>query len=477
MKALQHRYFVILLTAVLLTSTAFAAIYQREIFLLIPFAVLGSFILVQYPRYLLYLLVVSIPWSIEYNITPQLGTDLPDEPLMWLASGAALLGWLHHARSDRRTGLHPLLFLIGLQLIWTLLILPSSTNLLVSFKYLLAKLWYVLAFLVLPLFIFRNRRIINHCVLLLLVSMLAAMCVALIRHGINGFTFEAINPSLEPFYRNHVNYSSILVCMVPLEIAVLRTIRSVLFKRWLTVILLITAAAIFLSYARGAWLALLLGLGSFWITRKRQLFLSYLLVLVLLCGAFIWLSRDDHYLRYSNDFKTTIFHKNFREHLVATYEMKDLSTAERFYRWVAAVRMGSDSWLTGFGPNTFVQNYQRYTLPAFRTWVSDNKEHSTVHNYFLLLFTEQGAIGLLLFVVLLGAAFWYVQHTWLQARDRWEQTTSITTGAILVMLCTINFLSDMIESDKTGSLFYLCFAVLISLSQQQQETAEHVLHN
>jgi O-antigen ligase len=30
-----------------------------------------------------------------------------------------------------------------------------------------------------------------------------------------------------------------------------------------------------------------------------------------------------------------------------------------------------------------------------------------------------------------------------------------------VMQCVINFLSDMIETDKVGSVFYLCLATLV----------------
>jgi O-antigen ligase len=31
----------------------------------------------------------------------------------------------------------------------------------------------------------------------------------------------------------------------------------------------------------------------------------------------------------------------------------------------------------------------------------------------------------------------------------------------LVMICTVNFLSDLIETDKIGSVFYICLASLV----------------
>ena len=116
--------------------------------------------------------------------------------------------------------------------------------------------------------------------------------------------------------------------------------------------------------------------------------------------AVFWIKADDRYLQYAHDYRTTIFHHDFREHLQATYQLKDVSTAERFYRWIAGVRMIKDNALTGYGPNTFYNNYKPYAVPAFKTWVSDNKEHSTVHNYFLLIAIEQGIPGLLFFLLL-----------------------------------------------------------------------------
>jgi O-antigen ligase len=149
--------------------------------------------------------------------------------------------------------------------------------------------------------------------------------------------------------------------------------------------------------------------------------------------------------------------------------MKDLSTAERSYRWIAGVRMIKDSWMTGFGPGSFFSEYKSYTLPAFKTWVSKNAEHSTVHNYFLLLIIEQGVIGLLLFLLLLGFLFWYAQKIFHRTDDPFWKNSVGAVAAILTMICTVNFLSDLIETDKVGSVFYMCIAFLIVADGSQRK--------
>jgi hypothetical protein len=37
----------------------------------------------------------------------------------------------------------------------------------------------------------------------------------------------------------------------------------------------------------------------------------------------------------------------------------------------------------------------------------------------------------------------------------------MTIGTILVILVVLNFLSDLVETDKIGSIFFLCLSVLV----------------
>jgi O-antigen ligase len=239
--------------------------------------------------------------------------------------------------------------------------------------------------------------------------------------------------------------------------------------------IIIALAASFFSYSRGAWLALLVGVISYWLIRKQRLLFVFIISIVAIFISTLWLSKNDRYLRFANDYKATIFHTNFSEHLIATYKLKDLSTAERFNRWVAGARMVKDHWLVGYGPNTFYSNYKPYTIPVFKTWVSDNKEHSTVHNYFLLILIEQGVPGLLLFLLLAAGILYYSEKLYKQTEEIFYKTISITCGAIVMMILTVNFLSDLIETDKVGSLFFLCLAMLIRIDINTRKVARDQL--
>lgn len=436
----------------------------------------AALLLSGYPSLLFLILIGSIPWSIEYRVTSSLSTDLPDEPLMLLVSFVVLLLVVQRRPRQGPTVFSSVLFLtLLLQAGWWVISAALSTDTLISGKFVLAKSWYLLAFVGGVLLLLKQPTDFARVGGVLVTSMMVLTLVVLVRHGYKGFTFEAINDSLSPFFRNHVNYSALLVITIPLLIAFYSAARSRWAKGLLVITLLVALAALYLSYARGAWLALIVGGVAYWLLQKKLLVWAYIMSLVLVLTAVLWLKTDNRYLRFAHDYETTVFHTDFREHMVATYQLKDVSTAERFYRWIAGVRMIKDNWQTGYGPNTFYYHYQRYAVPAFKTWVSKNEERSTVHNYFLLTIIEQGVMGLLLLLFLIGYMFFVAQRVYHAAPDKFWRSMMAIVAVVLSMICTVNFLSDLIEADKVGSLFYLCLGILIlGELRKPSELAPHV---
>jgi O-antigen ligase len=118
--------------------------------------------------------------------------------------------------------------------------------------------------------------------------------------------------------------------------------------------------------------------------------------------------------------------------------------------------------LHGYGPNGFYYSYKPYTVSAFITYVSVNEERSTVHNYFLLLLIEQGIPGLLIFCLLLGLLFYYTHRWYHNASDKRERIYAAAVAAMLGMIVSLNLLSDLVETDKIGGLFFLCVGVLLT---------------
>ena len=138
-------------------------------------------------------------------------------------------------------------------------------------------------------------------------------------------------------------------------------------------------------------------------------------------------------------------------------------------------QMVNEEKLKGYGPNTFTIYYKEYTVAAFKTWVSKNEEKSSVHNYFLLIAIEQGLPGLLLLIGLLFGMFSIAVKGYHVLNDPFEQSLSMLCAVVLSMVATLNLLSDLIETDKIGSIYFLLLGLLIrvqvKINQQQTNNA------
>lgn len=454
------------LSALFLFFSVLAVSLDEWTILLLPFGAVFFFWLANRLSLLFHLLIASIPWSFEFY-TESFATDLPDEPLMLLVSLVVIFLWVYNYRRIEINKKYSFLLLVlGLQLGWACISTGFSINQVFSVKYLLAKSWFLLAFVAAPLILFSSKKNIITAAYTLTISMFLATVVVMVRHAFRGFSFSTINDAAWPLFRNHVNYSSLLVCIVPLVLLFVFTTKNKTWKRvgWAAVIFLL--AAIYFSYARGAWLALITGAGAFYLLRKKLLFYGFVFAVLITALVVFWLRSNERYVQYAHDYNTTVFHEDFSSHWSATYQMKDISTAERFYRWVAGVRMVNDYWHTGSGPSTFYPAYKQYTIPAFKTWVSNNPERSTVHNYYLLTLIEQGVMGLLLLLILLGAMFYTAEKIYWRSGDVAWKNVALIASVLLTMICTLNFLSDLIETDKVGSVFYICLALLVIANRQ-----------
>lgn len=458
-------------TAAFLLFAAAAIYYDQFIIAAIPFTFLLVYSGWQNISWIYFLLILAIPFSTELNFSGNLATDFPDEQLMWILSMLSFFYVLYKPgilSKDSRA--QPLLIILTLLICWTFFTTIFSSDKIVSGKFLLAKSWYIGAFVIGSLIIFSTKNGITKAAVFLVLSMLLVCLLILYKHSQTDFSFATVNEAVIPFFRNHVNYSALLVCTLPVCFAIVVLTNNKTLRLVAIIAGFIFLLALFFSYARGAWLALLFGLLGGWLIRKKALFISYLATIIILTGLVFWLKTDDRYLRYAHEYKSTIYHKDFSEHFVSTYKLKDLSTAERFYRWIAGLRMIKDHWLTGSGPNTFYPNYKRYTVPAYKTWVSDNPEHSTVHNYFLLTAIEQGIPGLLFLLLLLAAMIYYAEKIYHRSKKSFDRIAALAIGVMIVMIATVNFLSDLVETDKIGSLFFILIAALVFLDVKNRSS-------
>ncbi|MCC7030599.1 MAG: O-antigen ligase family protein [Chitinophagaceae bacterium] len=447
-----------------------AVMFDLPALMLLPVLMCIAFLFLKDIRIAFYMLIFTLPVSFQFMEK----YDFPDEPLMILNTVFFLFFCLYNQKRIQMKGilLHPMVISVMLTLVWLLITILMSKNTLLSFKFLLKKSWYIAPFFLFPLILFRDKQVIIRSFQWLFVSFFCIVLIVLIRFSAVGFAFDKVHDPVQPFFQNHVMYGSMVSIVVPFIVAAIFLSRK-LSVQWLFSLagFVIFLFAVYFSYSRAAWAAILFAMLCYAAVRLKLMHYFMLAFYVLVFGMVVWLSGKNTYLSYKPKFEKTIMHESLEDHILATIQGTDISSAERYYRWIAALRMSSDHPVFGVGPNNFYDHYKPYTITSFKTWVSRNPERSTTHNYFLFMLVEQGVPGMLLYTSLIFIIFYYGQKVYHRQDDRFNKIVVMSALCAIAAIFINNFFSELLETDKIGSIFYLSIALIIAIDTRQRMTS------
>lgn len=415
-------------------------------------------------RMVFFLLLACLPLSTEIVLPNGFGTDLPTEPLM---VGLMLVYGLYIIQNGRRMNgqfvRHPISLLLLLHLSWVFATTITSELLLVSVKFALAKTWYIVVFYFLAGSFLRTQRDVRRYFWVIFVPLMLTVLIILVRHSNYGFSFRDVHRVLHPFQRNHVNYAATLALFFPMVWLAVGWYRRGSTRWWLLVGAIgILVGAIYLSYTRAAYVAIMMAFGAYLVIRLR-------LMKVVLFGGLLaallgvgYMIQDNTYLDYAPNYDRTVTHYEFDNLLEATAKGEDISTMERVYRWIAGFHMFKDKPVFGYGPGNFVNFYRPYTVTSFTTYVSDNEEQSGIHSYYLLVLVEQGIPGLLIFLALSFYALIRGEQIYHRHPDPNRRRIVLMVVLSTVVIDAFLIINDLVETDKVGAFFFLAMAILVN---------------
>jgi len=460
----------------LLAGIATAVLAEEPAALLPGLALVGLLLVFIDWRWLYYLLFFMLAFSQEVGLPGGLSMDIPSEPLMLVLTacifGGLLLGVARLPAHELR---HPIIVIIVLMLLWACVDTFFSVDSTKSIKYLMAKVWYLTPFVLGTLLIARRPAQAWHFAAIYTAGACLTALYVIARHATKGFSFGSINWALSPFYRNHVAYATVLALLFPFVLLGLQAARTRRGRIAWRIGMGLLLFGLLTSYTRASILSLPIAGLFYWVVRLRLTKVALLAAALGAGGAAFYFMNANNYMLYAPDFEKTVFNgKDFGKHLEATYNMQDVSGMERVYRWVAAARMISEKPLVGSGPATFYPEYKRFTVKSFRTYVSENPEKSTTHNYFLLQLAEQGLPGFLLFALLLAVTLLSAERLYHQARDPDVRRVVLACCLSLIIIIFHLLLNELIEVDKIGSVFFVCLALLIRADTWVKEGNEQL---
>ena len=473
---LKNKWLSTAILSVLFLTVALFAYTGSFLVLAAPFGLFFAVLLGLNWKTAYWIFLFTIPFSIQISFAgDSMSLTLPDQPLMW-----CLLG-LFIVMLARNPNMMPqwwwrdkIVFISALQFLWLIVAVVCSQMLFFSIKFLLVKTWLVVCFLMLPVFIFREKKDYILGFKLLLIPTLITVIIILIHHAMLGFRFEKVQRSLaflgQSLYYNHVDYSSVTSMLFPLILVAysLTKKRSWATKGGLLLVIAIFIAGIIFAQTRAAYIAVFFGIAvGIAIRMKLVNFIMpaiYACIILLFC----YMVPNNKYMAFRPDYNKTYMHKEFTDHLIATFRGKDMSSMERVYRWIATVRMSTDYPWTGVGPRAFYFYYKPYAVSSFQTYVSRNKEQSTTHNYYLYMLAEQGYPAMLLYALLIPVLFAKAQKVYHRFKDKFWRAVTIGLAMTIAAGFINNFFSELIETHKVGALFYIPVALLIILDQKSK---------
>ncbi|MEM1216123.1 MAG: O-antigen ligase family protein, partial [Bacteroidota bacterium] len=319
----------------LVLGSVFLAIGTEEyLLLLIPVALVTVAVALVDFSWFYWLLLFTLPFSTEVYLPGGLGTDLPTEPLMVGLMGLFSLFVLRNlGRLSLDILRHPLTLLLLLHLGWIGVTTLTSDLFLVSVKFLLAKVWYVVTFFALTAYLVRSPADFRKFFWVFFSGYALMVIIIFVRHALLGFHFMGIHSIMHPFQRNHVSYAAQLSLFFPYLLFVAWSYaRGRFVRRFLLGFAGFIVVAVYFSYTRAAYLALLTVPAGYFVFRWR---LIKPLLMVASLAAVLGIAysiNENKYLAYAPNYDRTISHENFDNLIEATYKLEDISTMERLYR-------------------------------------------------------------------------------------------------------------------------------------------------
>jgi len=444
-------------------------------FFLLPIGLLFIYLALYATKQLISLLFFLTPLSINIEeYVPGFGLFLPTEPLFF---GLMILVLAYQFRSKIiPTYLYSngLVIAIGIYLSWLVVSALASTHPIVSFKFILAKLWYILPLFGFGALYFVSTKNIFRFVWMFCIGMLVVIVYTLIHHATFGFGEKEGHWVMWPFFKDHTSYGALTALILPLLIGLyFQKSNSLIVQLVVIVSIIIDLLGIYFSYTRAAWLsvvaAIVVGLLIHFKVKFKYLALGGVFLMI---GVGVYWT-EIQFLLEKNKYEHTT--ENFGERLQsATNVTSDASNLERINRWSCAIEMFKERPLFGFGPGTYAFEYARFQEPENLTIISTNfGDMGNAHSEYLGPLSETGLIGLLTFLGVVVLLFYkgitlYISYPLEQDSLRFLILMFVLS---LVTYFVHGILNNYLDMDKAAVPVWSMAIIFVVLEEKLKKSA------
>ena len=434
---------------------------------ILPFAAVIVLLAVFSLEKVIYLIVFFTPLSVPLrSVIPGLSFDmyLPTEPLLFGVLLIFLLKVISERRFDRKILLHPVTVVIFLNLLWILITSLTSAMPVVSFKFLLARIWFLTGFYLLAIKIFEKSENMEKYIWLYVVPFILVIFYSTFRHiGYGLWDKDAAHFVVEPFYNDHTSYGAISAMFIPFLFGfAFQNDWSRGFKIISRVALAILIGGLILSYSRAAWVSITVAFVIWLIIRLQIRFKPLFITFISALAVFILFQTQIlMYLERNSEESSA----NLLEHVTSISNITtDASNMERINRWSCAIRMFKEKPLLGYGPGTYMFKYAPYQLSRDRTIISTNTaDGGNAHSEYLGPLAESGILGTLSFLLILIVVIYTAIHAYTRAQNKRLRTLVLGALIGLITYYIHGFMNNFLDTDKASAPFWGFTAIIVAI--------------
>ena len=424
------------------------------VYSLIPVGLLAIYYAIFQTEKLFLSLAFLTPLSINIEeYTSSFGLFVPTEPLLFGLMILLSAFQIKKAFLPQYIWRSPLIWAIVIYILWMLLSALTSSHPIVSFKFILARLWFIVPVLFFGTYFFQKRSNRISFIWLFIVATVIVIIYTLIHHSFYGFGEKEGHWVMSPFFKDHTIYGAIVALILPLAVGLhFYKKHNPLVQMTLISLIVIILIGLVLSYTRAAWLSVL---GSVGLALVLYYKISWKPIAVLAgAGLIVVLIRWDQIQMELERNKYEHTTEAFDERLQSAANIStDASNLERINRWSCAIAMFKERPIMGYGPGTYAFEYAPFQRPENLTIISTNfGDMGNAHSEYLGALAETGFIGMLSLIGVVAAIFFtgITLYHRLPKENKEDRIIVLSTIMALSTYFIHAFLNNYLDTDKAA---------------------------
>ena len=448
---------------------AYFLVFAKDIFYLfnlLPFAILIILLAIFDIEKIMYLMVFSTPLAItlkELGYSQGLNLSLPSEPLMVGITLIYLLNELSGGITDKRILKHPITIIIFIQLIWMIVTFFTSELPVISLKFILSRIWFLVSCYFICTELFKKKKSIIYHLLFYAIALAIVSIITTYKHAGYDFDEKIADWIVSPFYNDHTAYGAALAMYIPVMFGILLMKNISKFVRLICLLLLVIfIVSIVVSFARAGWLSLVVSLALLCTLVLKIKFKTILFTILGLVIGFLSFQTEILMVLGRND---TDSDGDIMANIESMSNIStDVSNLERLNRWSCALRMFEERPIVGFGPGTYQFLYAPYQKSSQKTIISTNfGDKGNAHSEYLGPLCEQGLIGALIVLALVLGVMFVGYRLVYSVKDQFMKILTITILMGLTTYFVHGFLNNFLDTDKASVPFWGFLAMLVCI--------------